>query len=168
MCIDTISLGLEPAIPLVPVTQHFLCTSQHRSEAIDACKILAEDPQWIVKHTLARFCFKDGISSAHLCAWVQRSLDVSSLLHCAPVRRLPLPVISLGDVNSEFVAGVARLLRGRREICLMPHCCLTRHTFRRWLTSTTSYSLNFIGSRLFTSHEWGEIRRSLSRVGKEP
>jgi hypothetical protein len=45
MCIDTISLGLEPAIPLIPMIQHFLYTSQHRSEAIDAYKILAEDPQ---------------------------------------------------------------------------------------------------------------------------
>jgi len=38
ICIDTMSLGLEPAIPLIPVIQHFLCTSQHRSEASDAWK----------------------------------------------------------------------------------------------------------------------------------
>ena len=30
------SLGLEPAIPLIPVIQHFLCTFQHHSEASDA------------------------------------------------------------------------------------------------------------------------------------
>ena len=48
-----------------------------------------------------------------LCARAKRSPNVPSLLHCAPVRWLPLPVDSLGDVSPEFVAGVARLLWGR-------------------------------------------------------
>ena len=45
MCTDTISMGLKLAMPLVLVIQHFLSTSQHRSEGIDACNILAKDPQ---------------------------------------------------------------------------------------------------------------------------
>ena len=43
ICIDTMSLGLEPAIPLSPVTQHFLCTSQQRSEASDAWKYIEKN-----------------------------------------------------------------------------------------------------------------------------
>jgi hypothetical protein len=135
------SLGLEPAISLIPVIQHFLCTSQHCSEASDAWKYWEKYDCWpIEKHTLALCCLGDGTLSALLSVWESRPPDVSRLL-CSPeatTRWPPLPPI-WGDASAELVAGVARLLCGRKETFLIPHCCLTRCTLRCRPTSTIKF-----------------------------